>query len=137
MKYWLLKSEPSEYGWDDLVAEKEGCWDGVRNYAARNFMREMEAGDLCFFYHSQKERAIVGIARVTAPAFPDPTDESGRFVAIKLQPVRQLERAISLSVVKADQRLQQMPLVRQPRLSVQPVTKTEFAILEELAAHEQ
>lgn len=127
MKYWMVKSEPESYSWDDFVAKKEDVWDGVRNYQARNFLREMHLGDLVFFYHSGKEKAIVGIAEVSQEQFPDPTDEAWTSVKLKLK--KSLKNMISLSAMKAEDRLSELPMLKQSRLSVSPVSKDEFDLL--------
>ncbi|WOI55913.1 EVE domain-containing protein [Palleronia sp. LCG004] len=134
MRYWLFKSEPSDWSWDDQVAKGDRAeeWTGVRNYQARNMMREMEMGDLGFFYHSQKERAIVGIVEVTQAAHPDPSaGDDDRWDCVSVRAVRSLPRPVTLDQVKADARLAEMALVRAPRLSVQPVDAEAWrAILE-------
>ncbi|WP_192348891.1 EVE domain-containing protein [Algoriphagus sp. Y33] len=127
MNYWMVKSEPESYSWDDFVAKKEDVWDGVRNYQARNFLREMQLGDWVFFYHSGKEKAIVGIAEVSEEQFPDPTDEA--WTAVKLKVKRPLEKSIPLSAIKAEDRLSDLPMLKQARLSVLPVGKDEFELL--------
>ena len=125
--YWLLKSEPDVYGWDDLLAEGEGTWDGVRNYTARIHLRAMAVGDQVFFYHSNVGVEIVGIAQITQDGFQDPTDETGRWTAIKLKPVRKLARAVPLKEIKADPKLADMDLLTKFRLSVSPVKPDEWA----------
>ena len=125
--YWLLKSEPDVYGWDDLLAEGEGTWDGVRNYTARIHLRAMAVGDQVFFYHSNVGVEVVGIAQITQAAFQDPTDETGRWTAIKLKPVRKLSRAVTLKEIKADPKLADMDLLTKFRLSVSPVKPAEWA----------
>ena len=125
--YWLLKSEPDVYGWDDLLAEGEGTWDGVRNYTARIHLRAMAVGDQVFFYHSNVGVEIVGIAQITQAGFQDPTDETGRWTAIKLKPVRKLARAVTLKEIKADPALADMDLLTKFRLSVSPVKPAEWA----------
>ena len=102
--YWLLKSEPDVYGWDDLLAEGEGTWDGVRNYTARLHLRAMAEGDQAFFYHSNVGVEIVGIITISAAGFQDPSDETGRWTAVKVKPVRKLSRAVTLKEIKADER---------------------------------
>ena len=124
--YWLMKSEPDCYSWDDLVAEGEGTWDGVRNYTARNNMRDMRVGDEVFFYHSNIGVEIVGIARVSAEAFADPSDDSGKWSAVKLKPVRKLARAVTLKEIKADPALADMDLLTKFRLSVSRVKPEEW-----------
>ena len=125
--YWLLKSEPDVYGWDDLLAEGEGTWDGVRNYTARIHLRAMAVGDQVFFYHSNVGVEIVGIAQITQAGFQDPTDETGRWTAVKLKPIRKLARAVTLKEIKADPALAQMDLLTKFRLSVSPVKPAEWA----------
>ena len=125
--YWLLKSEPDVYGWDDLLAEGEGTWDGVRNYTARIHLRAMAVGDQVFFYHSNVGVEIVGIAQITQAGFQDPTDETGRWTAVKLEPVSKLARAVTLKEIKADPALAQMDLLTKFRLSVSPVKPAEWA----------
>ncbi len=128
MAYWLFKSEPSTWGWDDQLAKGDAGeeWDGVRNYQARNFMREMAVGDLGFFYHSQKERAVVGIVEVIAAAHPDSTTDDDRWECVDLKAVRSFEKPVTLDQIKADERLADMILVKNSRLSVQPVTSDEW-----------
>ncbi|MDB4213560.1 EVE domain-containing protein [Octadecabacter sp.] len=128
MRYWLFKSEPSVWGWDDQVA-KGGAgeeWDGVRNYQARNFMREMSVGDRGFFYHSQKEKSVVGIVEVCASAHPDSTTTDDRWECVDIKAVRAFEIPVTLEQIKADEHLADMILVRNSRLSVQPVTDVEW-----------
>jgi predicted RNA-binding protein with PUA-like domain len=125
--YWLMKSEPDVYGWDDLVAEKEGTWDGVRNHGAALNLKAMRVGDLAFFYHSNVGVEVVGIIEVSAEAFLDTTDEKGRFVAVKVKPVRKLANPVPLKSVKANPKLEQMDLVRLSRLSVGKVRPEEWA----------
>lgn len=131
MRYWLFKSEPSTWGWDQQVAKGEVGeeWDGVRNYQARNFMREMSVGDLGFFYHSQKERAVVGIVEVCAAAHPDSTTDDDRWECVDIKAVRPFETPVDLDQIKADERLSDMVLVKNSRLSVQPVTDVEWDII--------
>lgn len=127
MKYWMVKSEPNSYSWNDFVAKNEDIWDGVRNYQARNYLREMQVGDLVFFYHSGKEKAIVGIAEVSQEQFPDPKDEA--WTAVKLKVKSALKNVIPLASIKAEDRLSDLPMLKQSRLSVLPVGKEEFDIL--------
>jgi predicted RNA-binding protein with PUA-like domain len=131
MRYWLFKSEPSDWSWDDQVARGDAGeeWDGVRNYQARNIMREMALGDLGFFYHSQREKAVVGIVRVIAEAHPDSTTDDPRWECVDIRAVRPLARPVTLEAIKADPRLADMALVRQPRLSVQPVTPKAWRVI--------
>ena len=135
MAYWLFKSEPSTWSWDDQVAKgAEGEeWDGVRNYQARNFMREMKRGDLGFFYHSQKEKSVVGVVEVIAEAHPDSTTDDDRWDCVDIKAVRPVKVPVSLEMVKKDPRLENMALLRSSRLSVQPVAKDEWEIICEMA----
>ena len=124
--YWLMKSEPDVYSWDDLVAEGEGTWDGVRNYTARLNLRAMKKGDEVFFYHSNIGLEIVGIARITKEGFQDPSDETGRWTSVKLKPVKKLKRPVSLKEIKADPALADMELLTKFRLSVSAVAAPEW-----------
>lgn len=125
-RYWLMKSEPDAYSWDDLVAEGEGTWDGVRNHRAANNLRAMREGDEAFFYHSNIGLEIVGIVRVSVPGLADPSDPEGKWAAVKVQPVRKLARPVTLKQVKADPALAEMELVRLSRLSVAEVLPSEW-----------
>ena len=125
-QYWLMKSEPDEYGWDHLVAEKEGTWDGVKNAQASNNMKSMKLGDQVFFYHSRQGLEIVGIMEVSKEHFPDPFDDSGRWVAVKVKPVRKLNKPVSLKDMKQNPKLAELPIIRQSRMSVAPVTKAQW-----------
>ena len=131
MAYWLFKSEPATWGWDDQQAKGEAGeeWDGVRNYQARNFMREMKLGDLGFFYHSQKDREIVGIVEVCAEAHPDSTTDDDRWECVDIKALRPFVTPVTLDTIKADPRLADMVLVKNSRLSVQPVTEAEWRIV--------
>ena len=131
MAYWLFKSEPSTWSWDDQVAKGESGeeWDGVRNYQARNFMRVMKVGDRGFFYHSQTEKAVVGIVEVCAEAHPDSTTDDDRWECVDIKAVRSFEVPVTLDQIKADERLAEMVLVKNSRLSVQPVTDAEWEII--------
>ena len=133
MNYWLVKSEPSAYGWDQLVKDKKTTWDGVRNYAARTHLKAMKKGDEVLFYHSNEGTEIVGIAKVDKEAYQDPTTEDTNWVAVDLKPYKKLKKPVSLSQVKADKHLKDMALVRIGRLSVQPVTEKEWKLIMELA----
>ena len=133
MNYWLVKSEPSTYGWEQLVKDKKTTWDGVRNYAARIHLRSMKKGDEVFYYHSNEGMEIVGIAKVDKEAYQDPTTEDTNWVAVDLKPYKTLKKPVSLMQIKADKRLKDMALVRIGRLSVQPVTEKEWKIIMELA----
>ena len=133
MAYWLVKSEPSTYGWDHLVKDKKTSWDGVRNYAARNHLKEMKKGDEVLFYHSNEGMEIVGIARVEKEFYQDPTTTDSNWVVVDLKPGKKLKNPVSLTQIKSDKRLSDMALVRLGRLSVQPVTEKEWKIVMELA----
>ena len=133
MAYWLVKSEPTKYSWDQLVKDKQTFWDGVRNYAARIHLRAMKKGDEVLFYHSNEGTEIVGIAKVAKEAYQDPTTEDDAWVVVDLKPVRKLKHPVTLAQVKADKRLSEMALVRLGRLSVQPVTDEEWKIVMDLA----
>jgi len=124
--FWLVKQEPSSYSWSDFVAEGETAWRGVRNYTARNNLRKMRNGDEVLFYHSGEEKAVVGIARVTRPAYPDTTAKEGDWSAVDLAPIKSLIQPVTLRQIKNEPRLRQIPLVRQSRLSVMPLGKAEF-----------
>ncbi|MGN6211665.1 EVE domain-containing protein [Parafilimonas sp.] len=132
MAYWLVKSEPSKYSWDQFVKDKQTFWDGVRNYAARNNLREMKKGDEVLFYHSNEGTEIVGIAKVAKEAYQDPTTDDTNWVVVDLKPVKKIKKPVTLSQVKADDRLKNMALVRLGRLSVQPVTDQEWNVIMEL-----
>lgn len=131
MAFWLFKSEPSTWSWDDQVAKGDVGeeWDGVRNYQARNFMREMAVGDLGFFYHSQKERAIVGVVEVCAAAHPDSTTSDDRWECVDIKAVKPVKTPVTLDDIKSHEPLADMILVRNSRLSVQPVTAEEWKIV--------
>ncbi|MEQ3708575.1 MAG: EVE domain-containing protein [Tateyamaria sp.] len=135
MKYWLFKSEPSTWSWDDQVAKGDVGeeWDGVRNYQARNFMREMVVGDRGFFYHSQKEKAVVGIVEVIAKAHADSTTDDDRWECVDIKAIGPVKTPVTLEMVKADVRLSEMALIRNSRLSVQPVTDAEWRAVCEMA----
>ena len=135
MRYWLFKSEPSTWSWDQQVAKGEEGeeWDGVRNYQARNFMREMAVGDRGFFYHSQKEKSVVGLVEVCAAAHPDSTTDDERWECVDIKAVKAVKNPVTLDMIKADPRLADMVLVRNSRLSVQPVTAAEWHIILEMS----
>ena len=133
MAYWLVKSEPSTYSWDQFVKDKQTFWSGVRNYAARINLRAMKKDDEVLYYHSNEGVEIVGIAKVTKEAYQDPTTDDERWVAVDLKPVRKLKKFVSLDLIKKDNRLANMDLVRLGRLSVQTVKPEEWAIIMEMA----
>ena len=126
MNYWLAKSEPNEYSWNDLLKDGSSVWDGVRNYQARNNLRQMKKGDYLLFYHSNIGQEIVGIAKVVKEFFQDPTTKDRRWLSVKISPVQSLKHPVTLRKIKANPKLLNMALVKQSRLSVMPVTKEEF-----------
>lgn len=129
MQYWLMKSEPSVYPWSRLVKEKCGAWDGVRNYQANNNMKTMQKGDQAFFYHSNEERAIVGIMEIVKTWHPDPSDETGRFGMVGVAPVKSLSQPVTLAAIKQTPKLKDMTLLRQSRLSVGDVTSEQWKLV--------
>lgn len=133
MAYWLVKSEPFKYSWDQFVRDKKTFWDGVRNYGARNNLKAMKKGDLVLFYHSNEGVEIVGIAKVAKESYQDPTSDLEAWVAVDLKPVKKLKNPVPLDVIKKDKRLTDMDLVRLGRLSVQTVKEEEWEIIMELA----
>ena len=133
MNYWLVKSEPTAYSWEQLEKDKQTVWSGVRNYAARLHLRNMKKGDEVFFYHSNEGTDIVGIAKVIKEHYQDPTTDDDRWVAVDLKMHKKLKKPVSLDTIKKDKRLAGMALVRIGRLSVQPVTDKEYAVIMELA----
>ncbi|MFD2202072.1 EVE domain-containing protein [Shivajiella indica] len=127
MNYWLVKSEPSEYSWEDLLKNGEEIWDGIRNFQARNYLREMKTGDLVLFYHSGKTKEIIGIAEVTEEAFPDQADsEQKGWVSIRIKPKISIKNPLTLEKIKNDGQLSNLLLLKQSRLSVMPVEKPQF-----------
>jgi predicted RNA-binding protein with PUA-like domain len=131
MNYWLLKTEPSTYGWSNLVSDKKTVWDGVRNFQARNHLKNMKAGDSLFIYHSGEEKAIIGTGKVLKEAYPDPKDKE--WVVVEIGVGKKLKKPVTLSTIKATKKLATMVLVRASRLSVQPVTEDEFNTILELS----
>jgi predicted RNA-binding protein with PUA-like domain len=126
MNYWLMKTEPGTYSWDNLVKDKKTHWDGVRNYQARNNMKEMKVGDLVLCYHSVNDKCVVGIAKIVKEYYQDPTTDDKNWVVVEISPVEPLKNVVTLAQIKADDQLSQMVLVKNSRLSVQPVRKEEF-----------
>ena len=126
MKYWLLKSEPSTWSWDNQVKEGASMWDGVRNYQARNNLKKMIKGDLCFFYHSVSEKSIIGIVKVVREFYKDPTDKTGKFVVVDVKAISKLENSVSLDTIKQSKKLESIALIKQSRLSVMPLKKIEW-----------
>lgn len=133
MAYWLIKSEPFKYSWEQFEKDKSTFWDGVRNYAARNHLRTMKKGDQAFWYHSNEGLEIVGIAKVIKEAYPDPTADDETWSAVDFAPFKKLKKPVGLAQIKTDKRLANMALVRLGRLSVQPVTDEEWQIIMELS----
>ena len=133
MNYWLVKSEPFKYSWDDFVNQGVGVWDGVRNYQARNNLKAMRVDDLVLFYHSNEGLDVVGVAKVVKEAYQDPTTEDTRWVVVDLVPVEKLPKSVTLKQIKADERLQDIGLIKQSRLSVSAIKATEFDVILELA----
>lgn len=126
MNYWMVKQEPDSYSWDDFVTDGKTDWTGVRNYQARNNLRDMKLGDKVLFYHSNIGKEVVGIAKVTKAAFPDPTADDDKWVAVELSPVKPLKKPVGLGQMKENLALSELKLIRQSQLSVMPVTKDEF-----------
>ena len=133
MNCWLVKSEPESYSWSQLVQDGKTSWTGVRNFAARNNLRAMKRGDAVFFYHSGESKSVIGLARVAKEFYPDATAEEGDWSCVDLEPVKPLKKPVTLTTIKADKILQAMPLVKQSRLSVSPLTKAQFERLLALA----
>ena len=126
MAYWLLKSEPFKYSWDQFVSDKKTHWDGVRNYLARNYLKAMKKGDKIFFYHSNEGLEIVGIAKVVKEYYQDPTTPEPAWVVVDVAPVKQIKKPVTLAQIKAEKDLQEMSLIKSMRLSVQPVREEEW-----------
>lgn len=132
-RYWLMKSEPDAYGWDDLVAEGEGTWDGVRNYRARNNLAAMQVGDQAFFYHSNIGKEIVGVVEISVAGLADPSDETGKWASVKVKPLYKLARPVTLAQIKAEPRLSDSEMIRQSRLSVAELARAEWDTILEMA----
>lgn len=129
MNYWLLKSEPSSYSWEQLVKDGRTHWNGVRNFQAAANLKAMKKGDQAFFYHSNEGKEIVGIVEITREAYPDPGDAEGRFVMVDVKPLKPVKAPVSLAAIKAEPKLADFKLVRQGRLSVVPVTTEEWRLI--------
>ena len=129
INYWLLKSEPSTWSWEDQVKARVDMWDGVRNYQARNNLISMKKKDLCFFYHSVSEKQIIGIVEVVKEHYPDPTDKKGKFVVVDVKAKKRLKRPVSLEEIKSTAKLSNIALIKQSRLSVMPLKKIEWDII--------
>jgi len=133
MNHWLIKSEPFKYSWEQMLSDKRTFWDGVRNYQARNNLREMKEGDLCFFYHSNEGKEIVGIVKIVKEHYQDPTTEDTNWVVVDVAPFETLKKTVTLEQIKNDKRLANIGLVKQGRLSVMKLTQYEFDIILELS----
>lgn len=132
MRYWLLRSEPDAYSWDDLVRDQGTEWNGVRNYTARNFLKEMQHGDQALFYHSNTEKAAVGIMEITRAWQPDGDD--GKWASVAVKPVEKLAKPVTLAAIKDEARLKELEMLRQSRLSVTPVREAEWKVLLEMGS---
>ena len=126
INYWLLKSEPDAWSWDDQAKEGASMWDGVRNYQARNNLKNMKRNDLCFFYHSVTEKSVVGIVKVVKEHYPDPTDKTERFVVVDVKAIKKLKKPVSLEKIKLNDKLKNIALIKQSRLSVMPIKEVEW-----------
>ena len=133
MNYWLLKSEPSTWSWDDQSKVKKEMWDGVRNYQARNNLMKMKKGDLCFFYHSVNEKKIVGIVEVVKEHYPDPTDITNKFVVVDIKTKKKLKNSVSLKQIKSQKKLSHLALIKQSRLSVMPIDEKSWYLINKMA----
>ena len=133
MNHWLLKSEPVKYSWEQMQKDKKTFWDGVRNYQARNNLKEMKKGDLCLFYHSNEGKEVVGIVKVVKEFYQDPTTDDANWVVVDVAPFKQLKQPVTLEQIKAGKRLANIGLVRQGRLSVMKLTNVEFDVILELS----
>ena len=136
-KYWMVKQEPETYSWDDFVKDGQTDWTGVRNYQARNNLREMRVGERVLFYHSGKGKEVVGLAEVAKSAYADPTADDPQWVAVDLKPVKPLATPVQLAAIRYDDRLSQLPLIRQSQLSVMPLTKDEFDVIVTMGSGKQ
>ena len=136
MNYWLLKSEPSTWSWEDQTKVKKEMWDGVRNYQARNNLKLMSKGDLCFFYHSVNEKKIIGIVEVVKEYYQDPTDQSKKFVVVDVKMKKKLKFGVTLNQIKQKKQLQHLALIKQSRLSVMPIDKKSWEIINKLSLKE-
>ena len=133
MNYWLLKSEPSTWSWDDQSKVKKEMWDGVRNYQARNNLMKMKKDDLCFFYHSVNEKKIVGIVEVVKEHYPDPTDKTNKFVVVDIKTKKKLKNSVSLKQIKSQKKLSHLALIKQSRLSVMPIDEESWYLINKMA----
>ena len=133
MKYWLLKSEPRTWSWTNQLNDKECMWDGVRNYQARNNLMAMKKNDRCFFYHSVNEKKIVGIVEVVKEHYPDPTDKTNKFVVVDIKAKKKLKNSVSLKEIRSQKQLSHLALIKQSRLSVIPIDKKSWDIINKMA----
>ena len=133
MNHWLLKSEPFKYSWEQFEKDQQTFWDGVRNFQARNNLRDMKKGDWCLFYHSNEGKEVVGIAEVVKESYQDPTSDSNQWVVVDVKPIKKFKKTVGLAQMKGDARLLDMGLIKQPRLSVIALTEIQFNIILELA----
>ena len=133
MNYWLLKSEPGTWSWDDQSKVKKEMWDGVRNYQARNNLMKMKKGDLCFFYHSVNEKKIIGIVEVVKEHYPDPTDITNKFVVVDIKTKKKLKNSVSLKQIKSQKKLSHLALIKQSRLSVMPIDEESWYLINKMA----
>ena len=131
--YWLVKSEPSSWSWQEQKNVKKEMWDGVRNYQARNNLMKMKKGDLCFLYHSVKEKKILGVVKVVREHYPDPTDKSGKFVVVDFAFYKELKNSVSLDQIKKEKKLENLSLIKQSRLSVMPVDRRSWNLILKLS----
>ncbi len=131
MNFWLVKQEPKKYSFDDLISDGKTIWDGVRNYQARNNLREMKSGDRVLFYHSVSEKAVIGLAEISKENFPEPTDE--KWIAVEIKPLEKFAKPVTLDQIKAHKDLQNIALIKQSRLSVMPLAKKEFETIVKLS----
>ena len=133
MAFWILKSDPDSYSWEELVKDKSTSWDGVRNYQARNNLNAMKKKDIALIYHSNADKAVVGIAEITAPAYPDPTSKEDGWVAVKIKAKKKLKNPVTLDQIKKTKSLKDIALIKNSRLSVQPLTEAEFQTIIEMS----
>tara|TARA_B100001173_G_C15835835_1_gene482497 strand:+ start:377 stop:790 length:414 start_codon:yes stop_codon:yes gene_type:complete len=137
MKYWLIKSEPSTWSWENQKNVKTEMWDGVRNYQARNNLMKMKIGDLCFFYHSVKEKQIVGVVEVTKEYYQDPTDKTNKFVVVNVKYKEELKKPVTLEEIKSEKKLSNLALIKQSRLSVMPVDKKSWDLIKKISLRDK
>tara|TARA_B100001029_G_scaffold155957_1_gene141076 strand:+ start:66 stop:470 length:405 start_codon:yes stop_codon:yes gene_type:complete len=134
MNYWLVKSEPEAWSWENQVKEGVAMWDGVRNYQARNNLMKMKKGDQCFFYHSVSEKSVIGIVKIVREYYTDPTDKNGKFVAVDVKAYKKLKKPVSLEQIKNNKKLKNIALIKQSRLSVMPLKENEWSAILKLSS---